>query len=173
MFFFIFFSELLKGLFFLIVLQVELMLLSLGEDVFNEVMNTKEAKTCEACKQPFKADLRAERQQRYCPMLECQRERRRRSQRLRRAAKSSLRKQNSEILAGGNKFSQLQSASRRFEAPMISEDPLIVGLIAMLCGTDNPDHLRTTMRSLKERGQTIMKERSDWAAKHSTSNASK
>ena len=137
------------------------------KDVILRYMKIKTVKTCEACEQPFKADLRAERQQRYCRMLECQRERRRRSQRLRRAAKSSLRKQNSEILAGGNKSSQLQSASRRFEAPMISEDPLIVGLIAMLCGTDNPDHLRTTMRSLRERGQKIMKARSDWAAKHS------
>jgi hypothetical protein len=122
-------------------------------------MKIKDAKTCEACKQPFKADLRAERQQRYCTMIECQRERRRRSQRLRRAAKSSLNSQNSKIKGGGNKFSQLQSASRQFEAPLISEDPFIVGLMAMLCGTDYLDDLETTMRSLRERGQKILKQK--------------
>ena len=90
---------------------------------------------------------------RCCSIPECQRERRRRSQRLRRAAKSSPAKPNGEILTGENNYSRLQAASKQFEAPMISEDPLIVGLIAMLCDTDNPDQLRTAMR-LRERGHT-------------------
>ena len=134
-----------------------LMLLSPVTEVILRCMKIKTVKTCEACKQPFEADLRTEGQQRYCSMRECQRERRRRSQRLRRAAKSSLNKPSGEILIGGNNYSRLQAASSQFEAPMITEDPLIVGLIAMLCDTDNLDQLRTTMRSLRKRGQSILK----------------
>jgi hypothetical protein len=124
-------------------------------------MEIKTAKTCEACEQPFEADRQLEGRQAYCSMPECQRERRRRSQRRLRAAKSSLNQPRVETSIGGENSAELHGASCGFtpdlDAHRITEDPFILGLMPMLCDTENLDELRTMMTRLKKRGQEISK----------------
>ena len=155
MFFFIFFSELLKRSLLpdyssrWLVLLRHVTVLMLGR------MRKKTVKRCEACKQPFEADPRTEERQAYCSSSGCQRERRRRSQRHRRIEKSSFHQPRRETPGGGENSSRLHGASRLIEADTITEDPLILGLMSMLCGTDNLDELQAMMMRLKIRGQKI------------------
>lgn len=121
-------------------------------------MRMKTVKSCEACKQPFEADPRAGGHHAYCSTSECQRERRRRSQRHRRAAKSSFNKPSDAMLGGGANSSRLQSEVKPREAETIAEDAFMLGLMSMLCDTSDLDELRGTIMRLRKRGQKLLEQ---------------
>ena len=119
-------------------------------------MKTETVKTCEACEQPFEADRRVDDRQAYCSRPACQLERRRRSQRRLRATKLSLNQPSDEILIGGENSSRLQAASSLLEAQRITEDPFTLGLMSMLCDTEDLNELQAMIRRLKKRGMGIV-----------------
>ena len=110
---------------------------------------------CEACNQPFNGGRRAAGRQSFCSSPECQRERRRRSQRGRRAAKSDSREQKREASIGGENCRQLHLGVKPPEAEVIPEDPFILGLMSMLCDTHDLKELQTTISKLRKRGMEI------------------
>ena len=121
-------------------------------------MKTETVKTCEACEQPFEADRRVGGRQAYCSKPACQLERRRRSQRRLRATKSSLNQPSDEILIGGENFSRLRGASSLVEAQRIAEDPFTLGLMSMICDTEDLNELQAMIMRLKKRGMEIVKQ---------------
>ena len=120
-------------------------------------MKIKTVKTCEACEQPFEADRRVEGRQACCSKSACQLERRRHSQRRVRAAKSSLNQPSDEISIGGGNSSRLQAASGLVEAQRITEDPFTLGLMSMLCDTEDLNGLQAMIMRLRKRGMGIVK----------------
>ena len=112
----------------------------------------KEKPNCLACKQPFDKDPRTVSRQTFCPRAECQRERRRRSQKLRR-----LRQGRSEdrLSSGGINFNRLQCEMKPIEAKSTLEDPFVQGLISMLIGTNDLDEVKNAIRRLIKHGQKL------------------
>ena len=93
--------------------------------------------------------------QTFCSRAECQRERRRRSQKLRRLRQSSTAQSEDSLSSAGINFIRLQSSTKPNEADSILEDPFIQGLISMLSGTSDLDEVKNTIRRIIERGQKL------------------
>ena len=112
----------------------------------------KEKPNCLACKQLFDKDSRTVSRQTFCSRAECQRERRRRSQKLRR-----LRQGRSEdrLSSRGINFNRLQCEMKPIEAKSTLEDPFVQGLISMLIGTNDLDEVKNAIRRLIKHGQKL------------------
>jgi hypothetical protein len=103
----------------------------------------------------FAVDHRNSERQRFCSNPDCQRERRRREQRLRRAP--ALERLCSELLNDDPKAARrLQKASRIPEALIDTQSPLLVGLISMLIDSKDREEISKALRRLWERGVEIL-----------------
>ena len=112
----------------------------------------KEKPNCLACKQPFDKDPRTVSRQTFCSRTECQRERRRRSQKLRRLRQG---RSEDQLSSGGINFNRLQCEMKPIEAESILEDSFVQGLISMLMGTNDLDEVKNAIRRLIERGRKL------------------
>ena len=110
---------------------------------------------CQGCSILFAVDPRNSERQRFCSNADCQRERRRREQRLRRAA--ALERLCAELLNDDPKPAKgLQAASRIPEALIDTQSPILIGLISMLIDSKNPEEISKALRRLWQRGLEIL-----------------
>ena len=112
----------------------------------------KPIRRCTACKAPFEVDQRNQDRHRYCSGPVCQRERRRHAQEKRRlAARRKLPDR------GANRtLSRLRAKVRPPQRSDALEDPLLVGLIAILTGAQNMDEVRESALRFAKRGKEII-----------------
>ena len=110
---------------------------------------------CRACGQEFEPEHRNKGRQSFCARQGCQRSRRTLGQRLRRRGAPPS-------PTAGVPASGMQEASRRLqEASVISEPgfrsehPVIIGLISMLIGTDEPDRVEAAYQRFWMQGVQI------------------
>ena len=110
---------------------------------------------CQACSVLFSVDPRNSERQRFCSNADCQRERRRREQRLRRA--TALERLCAELLNHDPKpVRKLQAASRIPEALIDTQSPILIGLISMLIDSEDREEISKALRRLGERGIQIL-----------------
>jgi hypothetical protein len=110
---------------------------------------------CQACSVLFAANNHNSERQRFCSKPDCQRERRRREQRLRRA--TDLERLCSALLNDDPKAARrLQKASRNPEALMDAQSPLLIGLISMLIDSHDREEISKTLRRLWLQGFEIL-----------------
>jgi hypothetical protein len=62
-----------------------------------------------------------------------------------------------EISIGGENSSRLQAAPGLVEAQRITEDPFTLGLMSMLCDTEDLNKLQAMIMRLRKRGMGIVK----------------
>ena len=110
---------------------------------------------CLACKQPFEKDPRTISRQTFCSKAECQRERRRRSQKLRRLRQRRPTQSENRSPSGGINFSQLQCKMKPTKAESVLEDVFIQGLISMLSGTSDLNEVKNTIRCIFKHGRKL------------------
>ena len=110
---------------------------------------------CQACSVLFAVDPRNSERQRFCSSSDCQRERRRREQRLRRA--TVLERLCVELLNDDAKsLRELQAASRIPEALIDTQSPILIGLVSMLIDSEDREEISKALRRLGERGIQIL-----------------
>ena len=112
----------------------------------------KNTRKCSACKAAFTVDYRNNQRHAYCPQGSCQRARRRQEQRLRRALEKS-RQLLTDALEGSRR---LQRASPSLDAVFSAQSPVIIGLISTLTDSRSREDIEKTIRSLWQRGQSIL-----------------
>jgi len=96
----------------------------------------------------FKIDCRAAHRHLYCANPMCQRSRRTQAQARRRA--------NQAAQTQSTESSRLQSGVKPGEADILAENPLFVGLISMLTGSNDLDEIKIVSRRLYERGRGLL-----------------
>src|SRR5258708_1287595 len=100
-------------------------------------------------------DPRNSERQRFCSNADCQREPRRREQRLRRA--TALERLCAELLNDDPKpVRELQAASRIPEALIDTQSPILIGLISMLIDSEDREEISKALRRLWQRGLEIL-----------------
>ena len=110
---------------------------------------------CQACNVLFAADPRNSERQRFCSNGDCQRERRRREQRTRKAA--ALERLCAELLSDDpTSVRGLQAASRIPEALIDTQSPVLIGLISMLIDSEDREEISKALRRLWQRGAEIL-----------------
>jgi len=103
----------------------------------------------------FEVDARNSERQRFCSKPECQRERRRREQRLRRA--TALDRLCADLLNDDPRAARrLQVASQIPEALIESQSPILIGLISMLIDSNDREEISKTLHKLWQRGVQIL-----------------
>ena len=110
---------------------------------------------CQACSVLFAVKPRNSDRQRFCYGSDCQRERRRREQRLRRA--TVLERLCVELLNDDAKsLRELQAASRIPEAIIDTQSPILIGLVSMLIDSEDREEISKALRKLWQRGVEIL-----------------
>jgi hypothetical protein len=110
---------------------------------------------CQACSVLFAVDLRNSERQRFCSNADCQRERRRREQRVRRA--SALERLCAELQNDDPRpVRRLHAASRIPEALIDTQSPIVIGLISILIDSEDRDEISKALRRLWQRGAEIL-----------------
>ena len=110
---------------------------------------------CQACSVLFAVDPRNSERKRFCSSSDCQRERRRREQRVRRA--TVLERLCAELLSDDPKpVRKLQAASRIPEALIDMQSPILIGLISMPIDSEDPEEISKALRRLWQRGLEIL-----------------
>ena len=112
-------------------------------------------RNCQACSVLFAVEPRNSERQRFCPKPDCQRERRREAQRLRRATVlerlcSALLKDDPKAASGP------QTASCIPEGLIDSQSPVLIGLISMLIDSADREEISNALRRLWQRGVQIL-----------------
>ena len=110
---------------------------------------------CQTCNALFEADHRNAERQRFCSKPDCQRERRRREQRLRRA--QALERICTELRNDNPRAARRpQKASRVREALIDSQSPIVIGLVSMLIDSEDREEIAHALGKLWERGWKIL-----------------
>lgn len=110
---------------------------------------------CQACSILFAVDPRNSERQRFCSNADCQRERRRPEQRVRRA--TALGRLCAELLNDDpTPVRKLHAASRIPEALIDTQSPILIGLISMLIDSEDRDEISKALRRLWQRGAEIL-----------------
>ena len=112
-------------------------------------------RNCQACSTLFAVEPRNSERQRFCPKPDCQQERRREAQRLRRATVlerlcSALLKDDPMAARGP------QAASRIPEGLIDSQSPVLIGLISMLIDSEDREEISIALQKLWQRGLQIL-----------------
>ena len=110
---------------------------------------------CQVCNTLYATDSRNSERQRFCSSPDCQRERRRREQRLRRT--KVLERLWLELLKDDPKPRRgLQKASLLPEASIDTQSPILIGLISMLIDSEDREEIAKVLRRLWRRGVEIL-----------------
>ena len=110
---------------------------------------------CRACGQEFEPEHRNKGRQSFCSRQSCQRVRRTLGQRLRRRGAGSGSTVGGPASGQQEGSRRLQEASVISEAAFRSEHPVIIGLISMLIGTDEPDRVEAAYQRFWMQGVQI------------------
>jgi uncharacterized OB-fold protein len=111
---------------------------------------------CKACGQTFLPASHNAQAQAFCSEAACQRRRRTISQKLRRSLSPPKQTPVQAASVGEGGASRLHTASVISEGDIRAEHPVIIGLIAMLIGSDDLARVEATYRQLWIHGKRIV-----------------
>jgi hypothetical protein len=111
---------------------------------------------CEACNKPAILDLRQLKRQRFCHDANCQRARRRQSQRLRRTQAQGKVPSVSSMTMVAPSGTPHEAAMKPHEATLAQFHPVIIGLVSQFIDSSSQEDILMFLRRCAVRGQDIL-----------------